>query len=237
MIQGHFIVIEGIDGAGTSTQADLLAQWLRERELPVCATTEPTTGPIGALIHQVLTHRLVTPGVTGPRPMSWATMALLFAADRVDHVDSVIMPNLMDGVTVVCDRYDLSSIIYQSALGTGLDVSPESISAPIMRHAEADNGFDPHVLDWVRTLNSRAPRPDLTIVVDVEPHLALQRRQKRMRGTELYEDNTLQTALAKAYLAAETYAPNDFIVHVNGNAPARAVHEQIIRHVAELRHE
>ena len=102
MIEGLFIALEGIDGAGTTTQLERLAGRLRERGLPVHRTREPSDGPIGTMIRQVLSGRIVVNGLQGPRPPSWTTMALLFAADRTDHVESEIVPNLMDGVNLVC---------------------------------------------------------------------------------------------------------------------------------------
>ncbi|MFW5739349.1 MAG: dTMP kinase [Myxococcota bacterium] len=214
MIEGHFIVIEGIDGSGTSTQAAMLGRWFRGRGLPVLVTHEPTDGPIGSIIRQILTHRLVVCGMTGPRAPTWATMTLLFAADRLDHLESSIQPNLLDGVNVISDRYDLSSIAYQSAVAD-------------------DPNMD--ISSWVRTVNSRARRPDLTIVVDVDPAIAAERRAERAYTTELYEDNSLQQALAEAYVRAEDLVPGDNVVHVDGNADEQTVHAAIVAAVMALR--
>src|SRR5688572_15881873 len=114
MVEGSFIVLEGVDGAGTTTHTKILTETLRKRGLPVHPTREPSDGPIGVLLRQMLTGRVVVPGLHGPRPPSWTTMALLFAADRVDHVEAEILPNLMDGVSVISDRYVHSSVAYQS---------------------------------------------------------------------------------------------------------------------------
>ena len=65
MIEGSFIVVEGIDGAGTTTQSELLAEWFRGRGLPEHITHEPTDGPVGSMIRQVLTNRLVVRGSRG----------------------------------------------------------------------------------------------------------------------------------------------------------------------------
>ena len=127
MIEGYFIVLEGIDGSGKSTQAEMLGRWHRDRGLPVLVTHEPTFGPIGSVIHQVLTNRLVVRGITGPRFPAWTTMALLFAADRLDHLESEILPNLLDGVTVISDRYYLSNIAYQCASGSNSAPDPSAV--------------------------------------------------------------------------------------------------------------
>src|SRR5688500_15875611 len=90
--RGAFIVLEGLDGAGTTTQLGRLAEALRARGQRVHTTCEPSTGPIGALIRQALTGRLGLPGGRGP--LDDATLALLFAADRTDHLAAEIMPAL-----------------------------------------------------------------------------------------------------------------------------------------------
>jgi dTMP kinase len=159
MIEGHFVVIEGIDGSGTTTQCALLADRLSEKGLPAHTTREPSDGPIGVLIRQVLTGRVVTPSPHGARPPTWTTMAALFAADRLDHLEAEIHPNLNDGVAVICDRYDYSSVAYQTVSGGG----GEDISS------------------WVLELNRHARRPDLTLVLDVDPVVAASRRDSRSR--------------------------------------------------------
>ncbi len=217
MIEGNFIVIEGIDGAGTTTQTQLLGKWFRDKGLPVHLTREPTDGPVGALIRQALKRRFVVAGITGPRPPSWATMTLLFAADRLDHLESEVVPNILDGVTVVSDRYDLSSLTYQSAT--------------------AREGTSESVVDWVRSANSRARRPDLTIVLDVDPEVAAQRRRDRSFTAELYEENTLQQSLAAIYAKAETLVPGDLLVHIDGNQSEQAVHAAVVRAVMKMRGE
>ena len=214
MIEGNFIVIEGIDGAGTTTQAQILSERFLSRGLPVLTTREPTTGPVGALIRQALTHRFVVPGIHGPRPPSWKTMALLFAADRLDHLEAEILPNLLDGVTVISDRYDLSSLAYQSA--TAPDESAE-------------------VIPWLRAINRHARRPDLTLVLDVPADVAAQRRRSRAQASELYEIDELQVRLAAAYRSAESLLPGDRIVHIDGSRSAAEVADEISRVVWEFR--
>ncbi len=189
---GTFIVVEGADGTGSTTQARLLAERLRASHDDVTLTCEPTAGPIGTLIRQVLSHRLVVPSSTGPRAPDWRTMALLFAADRADHVDCVIAPAMARGGIVVSDRYVLSSLAYQS------------LTADIGAAA----------LPWLRTINSMAVCPDLTLVLTTSAELAAQRRSKRGEAEELYEANDLQTRLAHAYEHASDLLPNDVVAIV-----------------------
>src|SRR5262245_58804737 len=112
--RGRFIVVEGVDGSGSTTHTRLLAKALRKRGHRVHTNCEPTTGPVGGLIRQVLQKRITIPGESGPKSLGWSTMALLFAADRLDHLDSEITPALRKGEWVISDRYDLSSLAYQS---------------------------------------------------------------------------------------------------------------------------
>jgi dTMP kinase len=108
-----FISFEGPDGSGKTTQAGLLADWLREQGLEVVATREPGGTPLGEAIRNVVLHGLeMTP---------WAE-ATLFASARAEHVERVIRPALERGAWVVCDRYVDSSIVYQGiARGLGAD--------------------------------------------------------------------------------------------------------------------
>lgn len=105
--KGKLIVLEGLDGAGTTTQARLLADVLRENNKRVWTTREPSEGPIGAQIRSVLTRRLT---------MGRNTLAALFSADRLDHLYSIggVKERLDDGEWVVMDRYYLSSFAYQA---------------------------------------------------------------------------------------------------------------------------
>ncbi len=214
MIEGNFIVLEGVDGAGTTTHTRLLTEALAARGLPVRSTREPSDGPIGVLIRQILTGRVVVPGIHGSRPPSWTTMALLFAADRVDHIEAEIVPNMMDGVTIISDRYDYSSVAYQS-ISSGED----------------------EVVTWVKTLNEHARRPDLTIVLDIPPEVAERRRIERRRGRELYDDEEMQKKLATFYDTIESHFPDDRIVHVDGNRSIEEVAASVMECVRELRGE
>ncbi|MCC7541966.1 MAG: dTMP kinase [Deltaproteobacteria bacterium] len=215
MIEGHFIVLEGIDGSGTTTQTGRLADALRSRGLPAHTTREPSDGPIGMLIRQVLTGRLVVPGSTGGRAPSWSTMACLFAADRLDHLEAEIHPNLRDGVTVISDRYDASSVAYQS-ISSGLEL-------------------DASVIDWIRTVNSRARRPDLTLVLDVPVAEANRRRRQRQGRVEIYDDDELQAALARFYTDIDAFFPTDRIVHIDANRSVDEVAADVLRAVEDLR--
>ncbi len=215
MIEGLFVVLEGVDGAGTTTHTRLLVEGLRTRGLPVHSTREPSDGPIGVQIRQVLTGRLVVPGIHGPRPPSWTTMALLFAADRMDHIESTIVPNLMDGVTVISDRYYHSSVAYQSITGGG--------GEPTVR--------------WVKELNRHAREPDLTIVLDLPPDVAARRRNERAGGREMFDDLELQAQFGEFYRSIDSHFPDETIVHVDSARSMEEVRADVMAHVRRARGE
>ena len=192
---GLFIVFEGIDGAGTTTQCDRYARHLRGLKRPVHVTREPSSGPVGSLLRLGLSGRVDLGGAP--------SMALLFAADRLDHVAQEIDPHLRDGTVVICDRYDMSSIAYQTA------TAPE-------KEAEA-------FASWVRTLNRYAPRPDVVVVLDTDADVAERRRATRHGRPELFEEVELQRKLAAIYREPERLAPGERILRIDGNADVEAV--------------
>ena len=202
--KGRFVVLEGIDGAGTTTQAARLLERLRaDGGAAVRSTREPSDGPIGSLIRQVLSGRIVAPEGRAP---GWATMALLFAADRMDHVESDIEPFLATGGVMISDRYDASSLAYQSV--------------------SSGHGGEPAV-EWIRSLNQHAMRPDLTVVVDLAPDVAAARRASRGEAAQLYEQNEMQRALAQFYRDLATHMPKDRIVVVDGQGTVDDVHRRV----------
>jgi len=147
-MRGLLVALEGIDGAGNTTQAGLLARWLKRRGMEVLLTKEPTRGDVGRLIRARLRKGVKDPLVD----------TLLFAADRAEHVAKVIAPGMRRGLVVVTDRYVESSVAYQGA-----------------------EGADP---SWVEAVNSFAPRPDLTIILDLPPSQALARKPGPREGFE-----------------------------------------------------
>jgi dTMP kinase len=158
---------------------------------------------VGTVVRQVLTGRVVVPGGRAP---GWATMALLFAADRMDHVESEIEPFLAEGGVVVSDRYDASSLAYQST-SSG---------------AEAKEA-----VEWIRSLNRYVRRPDLTVVLDLSPDLAAERRSHRGEAAQLYEQNEVQRALAAFYRDLAKHMPNDRVVVIDATGSIDEVHARV----------
>lgn len=201
---GRFIVLEGIDGSGTTTQGRALAELFEQAGIAACFTWEPSSGPLGVLLREVMA------GGGDGVSRAWDCMALLFAADRLDHLARAVQPALQRGVTVICDRYDLSSLAYQSATA-----SLEDSAVP-----------------WIRALNQRALRPDLTLVLDVDPDVAEARRAERGAPSDLFERRDLQRRLARIYASAERLVPGDQLVHVNADVSSRAVQDALLDAIA-----
>jgi dTMP kinase len=181
--RGKFIVLEGIDGAGTTTQLNALREHFRRTGRRAFFTHEPSDGPVGMLIRLALQKRLVGanydlhdpehPPLAGAQTFDAQALALLFAADRADHVAAQVRPNLEAGRHVVCDRYLLSTLAYQ-----GL-------------HAD---------VEWLIEINRPAIVPDLTLFLDVPPGEA----EARMRGSrwkkEIFETPEQQRRVRDRYL-------------------------------------
>ncbi len=199
-----FIVLEGIDGAGTTTQAAMLSDWFQDKSIPSRLTFEPSEGGIGKLIREYLAGRAEAPD----EGLHYHSLALLFAADRLDHLARVVEPGLSAGECVISDRYLLSSLVYQSL------------------HCD---------LDWVGAINSEARPADLTILIDLPVEEAMQRLAKRdqAKGPEIYEVKSLQEKIRRGYLkmAGERFSDGE-IALIDGTGSARKVHDMIVRRVA-----
>jgi dTMP kinase len=147
--RGRFIVLEGADGVGTTTQMHAVAARLRARGRNVHETAEPSTGPVGTFIRQRLK---AVPTSSSDDIALKRELALLFAADRLHHYASEVAPKLAAGVDVVSDRYVLSSLVYQS------------VDLP---------------LDDVARLNQWAQKADATLLVTLAVDVAMQRLSAR----------------------------------------------------------
>lgn len=201
----RLIVLEGLDGAGTTTQAKRLVEHLRTKGGQAHLTREPSDGPIGQLIRQMLTgHHAIA-----DQALSQGTFGLLFAADRLDHLQREVEVHLSKGTTVVSDRWYHSSLAYQ---GTGAD------------------------RDWITTLNARARRPDLTMFLQVRPEVAAKRRADAGRVQELFEDIRMQEEVAAGYKAtiSELMAQGERIETIDGEASPDAVFGAIAALVAQV---
>ena len=201
----RLIVLEGLDGAGTTTQARRLVAHLNSKGRKAHLTREPSDGPIGKLIREMLTGNHTIPD----QSLSQGTFGLLFAADRLDHLQREVEIQLAAGEIVVSDRWYHSSLAYQ---GTGAD------------------------RDWITTLNARARKPDLTIFLSVRPEVAAARRVAAGRVQELFEDMRMQEEVCAGYKAtiSELSAQGERIESIDGEASPDAVFGAIVALVGTL---
>lgn len=199
---GLFIVLEGIDGSGTTTQAKLLVEAFSKRNIESWFTFEPTQFAIGGQIRKMLRKEITF--------RTWRAEALMFAADRADHLP-LIEEKLNAGTHVVCDRYDLSNYTYQR------------LSRP-----DDDTYLADERAEILRELNEPHRRPDLTIVLDIPANVAELRRGARDEQPEIYDVPQLQRRLAGLYARAEQLLPaGDYVVHLDATRTQEEIHGQI----------
>lgn len=142
--KGIFIVVEGLDGSGKTTQAGLLAKKL-SKNYNVILTAEPSRGKIGTFIREACLYE--------NKRLPTEAEALLFAADRIEHMQTELKSALDEGKIVICDRYVYSSLAYQGSAGLSLD--------------------------WIKTINARALQPDFSVFIDCPPELVLSRLRRK----------------------------------------------------------
>ncbi|MFF0464027.1 dTMP kinase [Streptomyces mexicanus] len=195
---GFFIALEGGDGAGKSTQAEALADWIRAKGHEVVLTREPGATPVGKRLRSILLD-------VSSQGLSHRAEALLYAADRAEHVDTVVRPALERGAVVITDRYIDSSVAYQ---GAGRDLSPTEI-ARISRWAT--NGLVPH----------------LTVLLDVDPETARERFTEAPDRLES-EPAEFHARVRAGFLALAAADPGRYLVVDAGQEPEAVT--TVVRH-------
>jgi dTMP kinase len=193
---GKFVSIEGIDKCGKSTHAKLLAEWLRSQGREVVITDEPTDSAIGRMVKQILRGKLKVPV---------DIEALLFAADRVQHVVNLVNLALREGNVVISERYIHSSLAYQSARGLSMG--------------------------WIKKINKYAPEPDLAILIDVPTKVASSRARPSRRPDEFEKDMALQERVRRNYLRI---AKQEGLKIVDGSRPRDEVQADLRKLVSAL---
>ena len=205
MERGRFIVFEGIDGAGKSTQIQMLASKLKEQGRTVYCTAEPTESVSGGLLRDAL---------GGVSKRTSCEMAAMFVLDRIFHnVNPVngIEKMLADGVDVICDRYYYSSLAYQGSLIDGNWVQDMNLNCPEIRI------------------------PDLCIFLDLTPEQSMARISKGRVTTEIYETEEQLTKVRDQFMSVfEALKDRDNVRIVNAAGSIEEIHDCICRIADEL---
>lgn len=193
-----FIAFEGIDGSGKSTQVKFLSENLTKAGYKVYATAEPTKGPIGSLIRNIM---------RGAMEADHRTIAALFTADRLDHLlnkTNGILKKIEDGYTVITDRYYFSSYAYHGThMSMDWVIQANSLAANLLR-------------------------PDITIYIDIPPEISMNRIHSGRSSKELYETTENLQNVRKNYLKAiELLKLNENIFTVDGNRSPESVASEI----------
>ncbi len=178
-----FIVLEGCDGSGLTTQTKLLSEALKRAKMKVWATKEPTKSEIGILIRKILAKQEKNEKMEDAMYDAKA-LALLFAADRMMH-QKEIRKRLSEGYIVISDRYLLSSYVYQVEEGLSFE--------------------------WVKCINEGCIAPDITFVLNVPPEVCMERLKGR-KNFEIFENEAKLRKIHKRYLKLASLMENVFVI-------------------------
>jgi len=195
-VPGKLIVFEGTDGTGKTTQRDLLGRYLQDKGYPVVITKEPTNGPYGMQIRDLYMHR---------NRYSSEEELELFLADRRQHVTDLLLPSLIEGKIILCDRYYFSTAAYQGALG-----------------------FNP---DTLLALNDFAPEPSLVLLFQAQLDIGL-RRITDGRGDIL--NNFEQREFLEKVAAIFATIKRPYIRNIDASGTIDDVHRLVVGNVLEL---
>jgi len=194
--KGHFITFEGIEGSGKSTQIKKIANHLNQTNLSHIVTLEPGGTPVGQKLRKII----LDPTTNFRSPL---TEVMLFYADRLEHVQQVLIPNLTQGKIILCDRYLDSTTAYQIG----------------------GRGIDPTLIE---NLNKTIPlKPDLTILYDIDPQEGLKRAKNRSQ-LDRFEQETLtfHQKVRQAYLNTAKKEPNRIKIIQVQNQTIDQIHQK-----------
>ena len=202
---GRFITLEGIEGSGKSSLARWLAEQLSQQGQALRLTREPGGTPLAERVRQLVLAR-------GEEPVPAAAELLLMFAARSIHVDNLIRPALARGDWIDCDRFTDASRAYQ---GSG-------------------RGVDGRTIDALAAVAHPGLQPDLTLLLDVDPALGLQRARGRGEGGDRFEDETLAffARVRQGYLDLAARDPQRWRV-IDANLPQQQVQAQALQHLLQ----
>jgi dTMP kinase len=203
MSRGKFIVFEGLDGSGKTTQLNSLYNYIsKEKNIKCKKDYEPSDGLLGAMARAAIKKRV---------SFEPQTMALLFAADRYEHIKNDIIPHLEGGIHVLCDRYVLSNLAYQ---GLALDCNE------IYEYNKA-------------SINLLFP--DLTVFIDTDPAETAERIGKSRIGNELFDEHgaAVRQSFHKAIeqLTEKGILNESNLLIIKGNRPEEIINREIIKYI------
>ncbi|MFP3975970.1 MAG: dTMP kinase [Dehalococcoidia bacterium] len=202
---GFFILFEGIEGCGKTTQARMLSRRLSKSAFPATFVQEPGGTATGKAIRRLLKHRVEV-------RMDPVTELLLFAASRAQLVEEVIRPALKEDYIVVSDRYLQSTVAYQG-YGRGLDI---------------------RVVETVNEVATRGLSPDLIILLDLDVEKGLQRKGEAI-ATDRFEreDVAFHSRVRQGYLEMARSEPEKWVI-IDADEPKAAIHSMVWSRVQEL---
>ncbi len=204
MKRGLFVTFEGIEGCGKSTQVQLASTWLDKQNIPHLVTREPGGTQIGTEIRKILLSEKTV-------ELQPVAEALLYLADRFQHIVEVIRPALDSGKTVLADRYHDSTVAYQG-YGRGIPVQ------------------------WIENIwigSNAAMVPDLTILLDLDPEIGLQRSLEKLRARGLDESRFEKEALEfhvrvrEGFLALAKLDPNRFRI-IDASRSVEEIYKKVV---------
>ncbi|WSA88054.1 dTMP kinase [Micromonospora sp. NBC_01796] len=203
---GAFVVFEGGEGAGKSTQVTALAEALRGEGREVLVTREPGATDVGVRIRSLVLDSVAA----GAVPLSPRAEALLYAADRAHHVATVVRPALSRGAVVISDRYVDSSLAYQ---GAGRTLPVDEVS-------------------WLSAWATGGLKPDLVVLLDVDPRAGLDRVAARGEGTDRLEGESLDfhDRVRDAFLDLAAADPKRYLV-LDGSGPIERISDTVAQRV------
>ena len=203
--KGFFIVFEGIDGSGKTTQAKLLADWLRENGRDVVLTAEPTSLPTGKELRAAL---------SGKEKKTECEMAALFVLDRIAHnndPENGIHALINSGTCIICDRYYYSTLAYQGMSTDYEWVKAMNVGCPDIK------------------------KPDLCIYLDLLPSQSLERIRNGRESVEIYETEEILTGVRNTFLnVISDLSESENIEVIDAYRSPEAISEDIRRAVAKL---
>jgi dTMP kinase len=205
MKRGKLITFEGIEGCGKSTQVELAASWLASQKIPCFSTREPGGTETGSQIRKIL----LSEETTALLPLS---EALLYFADRFQHIKEILEPHIKAGEVVLCDRYHDSTVAYQGYA--------RNLSLRLLDRIWKDSGMN--------------LEPDMTFLLDVDPKIGLQRSLQKLKKENLdefrfeKEDIAFHERVREGFLSIARFNRQRFVV-LDATRKSEEIHRDVIR--------